>query len=229
MLSIWKSVLPNLFLKLGAVWIQFGAIWLNFKTLSVKWRSHCLGLTVLTYCGQFLLVSIWQSTLPNQFPNLGAMWINYCFHTIVWRMAAIFLGLNVLTHCLLKQNSFYFADDIFVYIFEFVLLLHMQLSYLKMNLKSWSAKYRPYCLCLDVLTRCGRDRVTSILKTTFSISFLTSGEIGIRYKNLHTWNGSHVSAAMLWGRDKMMPLSRWYIQINFPVWNCFVIFFSNLT
>ena len=131
---------------------------------------------------------------------------------------------------LLKQNSFYFADDILIYIFEFVLLLHMQLSYLKMNLKSWSAKCRPYCLCLDVLTRCGRDKVTSILKTTFSISFLTSGEIWIRYKNLHTWNGSHVSAAMLWGQDKMVPLSRWYIQINFPVWNCFIIiFFSNLT
>ena len=131
---------------------------------------------------------------------------------------------------LLKQNSFYFADDILIYILEFVLLLHMQLSYLKMNLKSWSAKYRPYCLCLDVLTRCGRDKVTSILKTTFSISFLTSGEIWIRYTNLHTWNGSHVSAAMLWGRDKMVPLSRWYIQINFPVWNCFIIIiFSYLT
>ena len=126
---------------------------------------------------------------------------------------------------LLKQNRSYFADDILIYIFEFVLLLHMQLSYLKNNLKSWSAKYRPYYLCLDVLTRCGRDKVTSILKTTFSISFLTSGEIWIRYKNLHTWNGSHVSAAMLWGRDKMVPLSRWYIQINFPVWNCFIIFF----
>ena len=182
MLSIWKSVLPNLFLNLGAVWIQFGAIWINLKTLSVKWRSHCLGLTVLTYCGQFLVVSIWQSTLPNQFPNLGAMWIKYCFHTIVWRMAAIFLDLNVHT-LFLKQNSFYFADDILIYIFEFVLLLHMQLSYLKMNLKSWSAKYRPNCLCLDVLTRCGRDKVTSILKTIFSISFLTSGEIWIRYKN----------------------------------------------
>ena len=34
---------------------------------------------------------------------------------------------------LLKQNSFYFADDILIYIFEFVLLLHMQLPYLKMN------------------------------------------------------------------------------------------------
>ena len=117
---------------------------------------------------------------------------------------------------LLKQNSFYFADDILIYIFEFVLLLHMQLSYLKMNLKSRSAKYRP-CLCLDVLIRCGSDKVTSILKTTFSISFLTSGEI---------WNGRHVSAAMLWGRDKIVPLSIWYIQINFPVWNCFIIFFQ---
>ena len=78
---------------------------------------------------------------------------------------------------LLKQNSFYFADDILIHIFEFILLLHMQLSYLKMNLKSWSAKYRPYCLCLDVLIRCGRDKVTSILKTTLSISFLNSGEI----------------------------------------------------
>ena len=106
---------------------------------------------------------------------------------------------------LLKQNSFYFADDILMYIFEFVLLLHMQLSYLEMNLKSWSAKYRPYCLCLDVLTRCGRDKMTSILKTTFSISFLTSGEIWIRYKNLHTWNGSHVSAAMLWRDTKWCP------------------------
>ena len=77
---------------------------------------------------------------------------------------------------LFKQNSIYFADDILMYIFEFVLLLHMQLSYFKMNLKSSSARYRPHCLCLDVLTRCGRDKVTFILKT-FSISFLTSGEI----------------------------------------------------
>ena len=227
MLSIWKSVLPSLFLNLGAVWIQFGAIWINLKTLSVKWRSHCLGLTVLTYCGQFLVVSIWQSTLPNQFPNLGAMWIKYCFHTIVWRMTAIFLGLNVLTHCrwskiasILQTTSSYIFSNLFYF---------LQLSYLKMNLKSWSAKYRPYCLCLDVLTRCGRDKVTSILKTTFSISFLTSCEIWIRYKNVHTWNGSHVSAAVLWGRDKMVPLSRWYIQIKFPVWNCFINFFSNLT
>ena len=116
---------------------------------------------------------------------------------------------------LLERNSFYFANDILIYIFEFVLLLHMQLWYLKMNLKSWSAKHRP-CLCLDVLIRCGRDKVTSILKTTFSIAFLTSGEI---------WN---VWAAMLWGRDKMVPLSRWYIQINFPVWNCFTIIFFHI-
>ena len=34
---------------------------------------------------------------------------------------------------MLKQNSFYFADDILIYILEFVLLLHMQLPYLKMN------------------------------------------------------------------------------------------------
>ena len=127
---------------------------------------------------------------------------------------------------LLKQNRSYFADDILIHIFEFILLLHMRLSYLKMNLKSWSAKYRPYCLCLDVLTRCGSDKVTSILKTTFSISFPTSGEIWIRYKHLHTWNGSHVSAAMLWGWDKMVSVSRWYIQINFPVWNCFIFFFK---
>ena len=73
---------------------------------------------------------------------------------------------------LLKQNRSYFADDILIHIFEFILLLHMQLPYLKMNLKSWSAKYRPYCLCLDVLTRCGSDKMTSILKTTFSISFM---------------------------------------------------------
>ena len=117
---------------------------------------------------------------------------------------------------LLKQNIFYFADDMLIYIFECVLLLYMQLSYLKMNLKSWSAKYRP-CLCLEVLIRCGSDKVTSILKRTFSISFITSCEI---------WNDSHVTATMLWGRDKMVPLSRWYIQINFPIWNCFIIFFQ---
>ena len=274
MLSIWKSVLPNLFLNLCAVWIQFGAIWINLKTLSVKWRSHCLGLTVLTYCGQFFVVSIWQSTLPNQFIfksmcSLDTIWCNLNqFENIVCKMTVtlsrpdcvnilwtILCSLHLAEYVtksiskfrrnvnkilfshyrlengghisrpqcantlLLKQNSFYFADDILKYIFEFVLLLHRQLWYLKMNLKSWSAKYRP-CLCLDVLIRCGRDKVTSILKTTFSISFLTSGEI---------WNGSHVSAAILWGRDKMVPLSRWYIQINFPVWNCFIIFFLNLT
>ena len=101
---------------------------------------------------------------------------------------------------------------------------NVQLLYLKVNLELSSAKYRPYCLCLDVLTRCGRDKVTFILKATFSNSFLTSGEIWIRYKNWHTWNGSHVSAAMLCGRDKMVPISRWYIQMNFPVWNCFIIF-----
>ena len=38
-----------------------------------------------------------------------------------------------------------------------------------------------------MLTRCGRDKVTSILKTTFLIAFLTSGQILIRYINLHIW------------------------------------------
>ena len=33
---------------------------------------------------------------------------------------------------------------------------------------------------------------------------------------------------MLWVRDKMVPLSRWYIQINFPVWNRFIIFFFQI-
>ena len=94
--SLFEWVRFQSYFYLGAVWIQFVAIWINLKTLSVKWRSHCLGLNVLTYCGQFFVVFIWQSTLPNQFPNLGAMWIKYCFITIVWRMAAIFLGLNVL-------------------------------------------------------------------------------------------------------------------------------------
>ena len=118
MLSIWKSALPNSFLNLGAFWIQFGAIWINLKTLSAKWRSHCLGLNVLTYCGQFLVVSIWQSTLPNQFPNLCAMWIKYCFHTstIVWRMAAIYFSVSMCYKLLLKQNSFCFADDILIHI-----------------------------------------------------------------------------------------------------------------
>ena len=97
--SLFEWVRFQSYFYLGAVWMQLGAIWINLKTLSVKWRSHCLGLNVLIYCGQFLVVSIWQSTLPNQFPNLGAMWIKYCFHTIVWRMAAIFPGLNVLTNC----------------------------------------------------------------------------------------------------------------------------------
>ena len=218
MLSIWKSVHPNLFLNLGAVWIQFGAIWINLKTLSVKWRSRCLGLTVLTYCGQFLVVSIWQqSTLPNQFSKFRRNVNKILFSHYLLENGGHISRPQCANTLLLKQNSFYFADDILIYIFEFVLLLHMQLSYLKMNLKSWSAKYRPYCLCLDVLTRCGKDKVTFILKTTFSISFLALGEIWIRFKNLHTWNGSHVSAAMLWGRDKMVPLSRWYIQINFPI------------
>ena len=97
--SLFEWVRFQSYFYLGWVWIQFGAIWINLKTLSVKWQSHCLGLNVLTYCRQFLAVSIWQSTLPNQFPNLGAMWIKYYFYTIAWRMAAIFLGLNLLTNC----------------------------------------------------------------------------------------------------------------------------------
>ena len=103
----------------------------------------------------------------NRLENGGHISRPQCANTLLW-----------------KQNSFCCADDILIYIFEFVLLFHMQLSYLKMNLKSWSAKYRPCCLCLDMLTRCGRDKVTSILTsilTTFTILFLTSGEIWIRY------------------------------------------------
>ena len=72
-------------------------------------------MTVLTYHGQFLVVSIWQSTLPNQFPNLGAMWIKYCFHTIVWRMAAICLGLNVLTHCCWSKIAFFCRRHLNIY------------------------------------------------------------------------------------------------------------------
>ena len=127
MLSIWKSVLPNLFLNLGAVWIQFDAIWINLKTLSVKWRSHCLGLTVLTYCGQFLVVEYVTKSISKFRRNVNKILFSHyrlengghisrpqCANTL-----------------LLKQNSFYFADDILIYIFEFVSLLHMQLSYLK--------------------------------------------------------------------------------------------------
>ena len=129
MVFVWKSALPNLFLNLGAVWTQFCAIWINLNT-SVEWRPHWIGLNVLTYCGKFLMVSNGQSTFPNQLPNLGAMWIKYYFHIIVWKMAAIFSRSQFTNTLLLKQNGFYFADDILIYIFEFVLLLHMQFSYL---------------------------------------------------------------------------------------------------
>ena len=114
----------TLFLNLGVVWIQFGAIWINLKTLTVKWRSHCLGLTVLTYCGQFLVVTKSISKFRRnvnkilfshyRLENGGHISRPQCANTL-----------------LLKQNSFYFADDILIYIFEFVSLLHMQLSYLK--------------------------------------------------------------------------------------------------
>ena len=235
--SIWKNAFTNLFLNLGAVWIKFCAIWINLKTLSVKWRPHCVGLNVSTYCGKFLVVSISHSTFPNQFLNLGAMWIKYYFHTIVWKIAAILSRPQCANILLLKQNSFYFADDVIIYIFEFVLLLLMQFSYLKMNLKSSSTKYRPYCLCLDVLTHCGRDKVTSILKTTCPKSFLTcrwnlnkiqkftylkmnlrSLEMAVMLSQLQSFEGE----------TKWLPFWRRYIQINFPVWICFIIL-SNLT
>ena len=199
-------------------------IWCNLKTLSVKWRSHCLGLTVLTYCEQFLVVSIWQSMLPNQIFKFRRNVNKILFSHYRLENGGHISRPQCANTLLLKQNSFC-RRHLNIY-FRICFTFAYAVVILKNEFESWSAKCRPYCLCLDVLTRCGRDKVTSILKTTFSISFLTSGEIWIRYKNLHTWNGSHVSAAMLWGRDKMVPLSRLYIQINFPVWNCFIFFFK---
>ena len=163
-------MLPNLFLNLGAVWVQFGAIWINLKTNVCKMtvtlpRPDCVNILWTILSGLHLAEYVTKSISKvgrnvnkilyshYRLENGGHISRPQCANTL-----------------LLKQNSFYFADDILIYIFEFFLLLHMQLSYLKMNLKSWFAKYRPYCLCLNVLTRCGRDKVTSILKTTFSIS-----------------------------------------------------------
>ena len=132
MLSVWKSVLPNLFLNLGAAWIQFGAIWINLKTLSVKWRSHtlprpdCVNILWTIHCGLHLAEYVTKSISKfrhnvnkilfshYRLENGGHISRPQCANTL-----------------LLKQNSFYFADDILTYIFEFVLLLHMQLSYLQ--------------------------------------------------------------------------------------------------
>ena len=212
----------------------------QIKLIDLKNTDNAGTIFVITRMGlvtAILMFVIKSVRFRNNMPNF--MWITYSYHVIYSLLFGlqfhsyhfkiktclppgppIFLSISPFTHiyitCVqwlrLRQNSRHVSN------------WNVQLLYLKMNLKSSSAKYRPYCLCLDVLIRCGRDKVTFILKTTFSSSFLTSGEIWIRYKNLHTWNGSHISAAMLCGRDKMVPLSRWYIQMNFPVWNCFIIF-----
>ena len=183
MLFIWKSVLPNFNFKsrcsLDTIWCNL----IKFENIVCKMmvtlpRPDYVNILWTILSGLHLAEYVTKSISKfrrnvnkilfshYRLENGGHISRPQCANTL-----------------LLKQNSFYFADDILIYIFEFVLLLHMQLSYLKMNLKSWSAIYGPYCLCLDVLTRCGRDKVTSILKTTSSISFLTSGEIWIRYKN----------------------------------------------
>ena len=120
---------------------------------------------------------------------------------------------------LLKQNSFYFADDILIYNFEFVLILHMQLSYLKINLKSSSAKYRPYCLCLGVLTHCSRDKVISILQTTF-FNFISN----------FRWNLNKIYILEMTVMFQLLCFegeTKWcpFQEINYPVWNWFIVFF----
>ena len=141
--------------------------------------------------------------------------------------------LNIL---LLKKKSFHIADDIMIYIFEFVLRLHMQFSYFKWIGHRRLQNIGPIFFSWTCLTRCDRDNVTSILKMTFSISFLTSGESWIWYENQHTWNWiwrcDLKVAAMLYrlqcfeGRQDGCPFQD-DIQINFLVWNCLIIF-SNL-
>ena len=44
-------------------------------------------------------------------------------------------------------------------------------SFKKMRLKVSSAKWRPYCFGLNVLTHWGRDKMTAILQTTVSKTF----------------------------------------------------------
>ena len=131
MLSIWKSVLPNSFLNLGAVWIQFDAIWIILKTLSVKWRSHCLGLTVLK-----ILWTILSGLHLAEYVTKSISEFRRIVNKILFSHYRLEDGGHIsrpqcANTLLLKRNSLYFADDILIYIFEFVLLLHMQLSYLK--------------------------------------------------------------------------------------------------
>ena len=98
-LSIWMGALPKLFLSrcsLDTIWCDLN----QFENIVCKItvtlpRPKCVNILWTILSGLHLT----EYAIPNQFPNLGAMWIKYCFHTIVWRMAAIFLGLNVLTNC----------------------------------------------------------------------------------------------------------------------------------
>ena len=117
MLSIWKSVLRNLFLNLGAVWIQFGAIWINLKTLSVKWRSHCLGLTVN------ILWTILNGLHLAEYVTKSISKLRRNVNKILFSHYRLENGGHIsrpqcANTLALKQNSLYYADDILIYIFE---------------------------------------------------------------------------------------------------------------
>ena len=159
-------------------------------------------------------------------------------------MAAVLSRPQLVNILLSRQSSFYFADDILISFFfsiwvTFAYVIFMKWIWVRRMQKNW-----PYCLCQYVLTRYARDKMTSTLKMTFSISFSTLDEIW--YKKNHTEinlkmsyiiENQVVSASMCMqnmhthgfrGRDEMIAFLKMTFWNSFSyIWNCFIICFAN--
>ena len=137
---------------------------------------------MLTHCGlRGLYLAEYVSKLISKFGcNLNEILFSYLEINLKlssgkWRPYC--LGLNVLTHCCRGKVGFYFADDILISFFFSIWVTFAYVIFMNWIWVRRMQKNRPYCLCQYVLTRYDRDKMTFILKMTFSISFSTLDEI----------------------------------------------------
>ena len=210
-LSIWMGAIPKLFC-LSAVWIQFGAIWINLKTLPVKWWSHCLSLNVnilWTILSGLHLAKYATKSISKFRRNVNKILFSY------YRLenGGHISRPQYANKLLLKQNSLYFANDILIHFFLICFTFAHAILILKNEFEIVVCKISAILYLPGCVNTLWQRQSDLYFEDAFSNSFLTEGEIWKKNKNLYTWNASHVSAAMLWGRDKMVPLSRWYIYI----------------
>ena len=165
--SLGKQILSSV--PVGLSWLADLNICLRMPQLLciLGWYEHWEGhrqssCTALTHWG--LVTHIWVSKLTIIGSDNG---LSPRQHQVIIRTNAVILTI--------RPKGTYFGE---------ILLKIKNFSLKKMHLKMSSAKWRPFCLRLNVLTHWGRDKMDAISQTTFSRAF-SSMKIVVFWLDFH--------------------------------------------